>query len=72
MKLPKVIRPEFKISYKGVKGFLKIIPAIRKIGIKRMRVTFDFWGTPFVYKILVVPKYKIVKMEDNEANELQR
>lgn len=61
MKIPKVMRSEIEIEYKGLFGLLHAVIAILKVGIKTM--TID----PCVYnmkneKVWIVPKYTLTKV----------
>lgn len=38
--MPKVIRPEFEVEYKGFSGFLCALYAICSVGIKRAKISF--------------------------------
>ena len=38
MKIPKVIRPEFEVEYKGFFGFLYALYVICYVGIKREKI----------------------------------
>lgn len=62
MKMPKVLRPEIEIEYKGIFGFLYAVFCICAIGIKRMSVDFTMLNQVVCNrKFLIVPKYKIEK-----------
>ena len=65
MKMPKVIRPEFEVEYKGFTGFLCALCAICSVGIKRAKIScmagnlnakdIHFW---------IIPKYKFIRERD--------
>lgn len=64
MKLPKVIRPDIEIEYKGAFGFLYALFCICRIGIKRMAVDIEFCGEAArKWKFFVIPKYTLTKVE---------
>ena len=63
--MPKVIRPEFDVEYKGFPGFLCALCAICSVGIKRAKIScmagkrnvkdIHFW---------IIPKYKFIRERD--------
>ena len=65
MKMPKVIRPEFEVEYKGFFGFLCALYAICSVVIKRAKIScmagkhnvkdIHFW---------IIPKYKFIRERD--------
>ena len=65
MKMPKVIRPEIEIEYKGFFGFLYALYAIFSVGVKRAKIScmvgnlnakdIHFW---------IIPKYKFIRESD--------
>lgn len=62
MKMPRVIRPEIEIEYKGVIGFLCALFCICWFGIRVMTVDVTFLGEKVgQYRLIVIPKYSIVK-----------
>ena len=65
MKIPKVIRPEFEVEYKGFFGFLYALYAICSVGIKRAKISC-MEGKHHVKDIhfLIIPKYKFIRERD--------
>lgn len=62
MKIPRAIRPEIEIEYKGVIGFLYALFCICWFGIRVMTVDVTFLGEKVgQYRLIVIPKYSIVK-----------
>ena len=65
MKMPKVIRPEFEVEYRGFFGFLCALYAICSVGIKRAKISC-MAGKHDVKDIhfLIIPKYKFIRERD--------
>lgn len=65
MKIPKIIRPEFEISYKGTLGFCYAIYAICKVGIHKAEITVSPVRISRInrVKVWIIPKYKLTKSE---------
>lgn len=65
MKIPKAIRPEFEVEYRGFFGFLCALYAICSVGVKRAKIScmagkhnlndIHFW---------IIPKYKFIRERD--------
>lgn len=71
MKMPKVLRPEIDIEYKGVLGFLYAMFCICRVGIKRMSVDFTMCNQIVCNrKFWIIPKYKFTKKRF-DGNNLQ-
>lgn len=65
MNLPKVLRPEIEIEYKGTIGFLRAMCAIVEVGVKRAKFDITFMGeTVETWRPLVIPKYTVRKVKD--------
>ena len=65
MKIPKVIRPEFEVEYRGFLGFLCALYAICSVGVKRAKISC-MAGKHGVEDIhfLIIPKYKFIRERD--------
>ena len=65
MKIPKVIRPEFEVEYKGFFGFLYGLYVICSVGIKREKI-HCMVGKYHVKDIhlWIIPKYKFIRERD--------
>lgn len=65
MRLPKIIRPEFEISYNGILGFCYAIYAICKVGIQKAEITVCPVRLSRIKraKVWIIPKYKLTKSE---------
>lgn len=62
MKMPKVLRPEIDIEYKGIFGFLYAMFCICRVGIKQMSVDFAMCNQVVAKrKFWIIPKYKITR-----------
>lgn len=61
MKIPRIIRPEIEIKFKGFLGFVHAVYAIIRVGIKRVKITLEIKGVgDYPQKtIYVIPKYKM-------------
>lgn len=69
MKMPKVLRPEIDIEYKGVLGFLCAMFCICRVRIKRMSVDFTMCNQIVCnQKFWIIPKYKFTKKRFDENN----
>lgn len=62
MKLPKVIRPEIEIEYKGLKGFILVLYGVLTFGVRRFKLNFSA-GKSIIgtHTFIVIPRYKFTR-----------
>lgn len=60
MKIPKVMRPEIEIGYKGLFGLLHAVTAILKVGIKTMTIDLSVYNMKNA-KVWIIPRYTLTK-----------
>ena len=64
----KIIRPEIRVEYKGIRGLCVAVAAVIKVGVKRVRCNIqvkgnEYWGTVKVITVYAIPKYEFKRVE---------